>query len=191
MSKTIAGGVAFVAASAIIIGCGGDSQTGDTTGTGTGPGTGTGTASGVGGAGTGTGSGTGGAATGAGGMGMGGMGMGGMGMGGMGMGGTGAGGMGQGGMGQGGACTFVGYSNACNMCLDNLCTAEESACCSTTGCQGLVECVAANCANPQDLACIVNMCSMELQAAGGTNGQGTLAAQSLGICAGNNCPSCN
>ena len=74
-----------------------------------------------------------------GGMGQGGMAQGGAGQGGMAQGGAGQGGMGQGG--GGGACTFMGYSNACNMCLDNQCTAEEAACCNTTGCQDLVECV--------------------------------------------------
>lgn len=312
MSKYIALGAAAFVVSATFFGCGGDSQTGDTTSTGTGVGTGTGsgTGSGVGGAGTGTGTGTGtgagvggtggmgtggmgqggamtcmfsafdatcntcldgmcmaekaaccnamgcvdlvdcvatncpsgdlncvlascsaeiqaaggptgpgamaaqGVATcgasncptclggqgggGQGGMGQGGSSQGGMGQGGssqggMGQGGSSQGGMGQGGMGQGGggSCTFAGYSNACNMCLDNQCTAEEAACCNTTGCQDLVECVAANCSNPQDLACIFNMCSTELSAAGGPSGAGSMAAQSMATCAGNNCPSCN
>ena len=302
MSKYIALGAAAFVVSATFFGCGGDSQTGDTTSTGTGVGTGTGsgTGSGVGGAGTGTGTGTGtgagvggtggmgtggmgqggamtcmfsafdatcntcldgmcmaekaaccnamgcvdlvdcvatncpsgdlncvlascsaeiqaaggptgpgamaaqGVATcgasncptclgGQGGGGQGGMGQGGSSQGGMGQGGSSQGGMGQGGMGQGGggSCTFAGYSNACNMCLDNQCTAEEAACCNTTGCQDLVECVAANCSNPQDLACIFNMCSTELSAAGGPSGAGSMAAQSMATCAGNNCPSCN
>jgi hypothetical protein len=99
----------------------------------------------------------------------------------------GAGGDGTGGM---GTCTFAGFDQACNDCVDTACSAEKQACCNAPGCVGLIDCAATNCGDTSDLTCILSNCGAELAAAGGPGGLGTTAAQNVATCAAPACPAC-
>ncbi len=100
--------------------------------------------------------------------------------------------------GQGGGAPLCGQGmidTPCEECGATKCMAEAQGCAMasqcddqgnvTGGCLAFVQCAVEKCAG--DLACVLQMCSTELQEAGGVGSPAVSAAQALGDCVGAKC----
>ncbi len=91
--------------------------------------------------------------------------------------------------GGGGMATCVDATDSCQVCSDEQCHDDTQACCDAVGCYDLVLCLLDNCADSlTDVtalqSCAATNCLNEVLAAGGLNGPGVAAAQTLGTCVG-------
>jgi len=72
---------------------------------------------------------------------------------------------------------------ACEACMNSMCCSQMQACAPGTGCDALLNCIAANCLNSADQNCVQNSCSAQVSA-------GLQAVTNLVNCNATSCQSC-